>query len=146
MGDGLLMKRVVISSIMIGGVLFANNPTTIDKEQLVKEYQEMFKKISQKRVGLDESKIVQVHSPFVKIVKNKKGTKSANTTKKVQNVLTLDAILGKSAMINGKWYKLYQKVGDMKIVAIRANEILLRNSSETKKLKIRTKNENIKIK
>jgi len=115
-----------------------------DKTYLIKEYQEMFKKISQKRVGLSESEIEKVNQPFIKTVK-KKGIKSANKTKKSLS-LTLDAILGNKVMINGSWYSLYQNVGDLKIVSILGDTVYLKGNGTRQKLTIRKKNANITIK
>jgi len=137
------MKKIFIMCFL-ATVLFAN----ADKSYLIKEYQEMFQKISQKRLGLDERAIAQVQPPFVKVVKKKKqGNKNSKGIKKsAKKILVLDAILGNKVMINGKWYKLYQKVGDLKIVAIRGDDVFLRGNGRKEKLTIRTKNANITIK
>jgi len=116
-----------------------------DKEKLIKEYQEMFQKISQKRVGLSEDQIVKVKPPFVKVVK-KSGTKSAVSTKQKASPLVLEAILGNRVLISGKWYKLYQKVGGLQIVSISGDNVYLKGQGTKQKLTIRKKNANITIK
>jgi len=127
--------------------LFANTDakdTPKDKSYLIKEYQEMFQKISQKRIGLSDSEIVKVKPPFIKVVK-KKGIKSANKVQKIEP-LVLEAILGNRVMINGKWYKLYQSVGSLKIISILEDSVYLKGLGTKQKLTIRTKNANITIK
>jgi len=139
------MKRFILLCFAMS--VYANTdakPSLEDKTVLIREYQEMFKKISQKRVGLEEGQIVKVKSPFVKTSK-KKGTKSASKTKKEQ-VLVLDAILGNMVMINGTWYKLHQNVGSLKIVSISGDTVYLRGNGIKQKLTIRKKNANITIK
>jgi hypothetical protein len=140
------MKKIVLS-LFLATYMLANVDTDKsmeDKTYLIKEYQEMFMKISQKRVGLDESEIVKVKPPFIKIVK-KNGTKSAVKNKKEQ-VLVLEAILGNRVMINGTWYKLYQNIGDYKIVSIIGDSVYLKGNGTKQKLTIRKKNANITIK
>ena len=140
------MKKILIG-LSLATYLIANvdkNSSIEDKSYLIKEYQEMFQKISQKRVGLDDSEITKVKPPFIKIVK-KSGTKSAEKKKKEQ-VLVLEAILGNRVMINGNWYKLYQNIGDLKIVSIRGDDVFLRGNGIKVKLTIRKKNANITIK
>ena len=147
------MKRVIFSILCVGS-LFATSDevakSLIDEpNSLVKEYQEMFKKISEKRDGLSPENVVKVKSPFIKIVKKKKGTKSASKEKQPEKVvLILDAIVGKKAMINGVWYKLNQKIADanMKLVAIKDGSVLLQDAQKTHKLTIRKENANIIIK
>ena len=147
------MKKIILISTLLTLCLSANTEKSEQesisvKANLVKEYQEMFEKISQKRVGLDESEIVKVKEPFLtlkkkKTAQNKSGTKIAN---KKENSLILEAIFNKKAMINGKWYSLYQSIGDKKIVSISGNYVWLKTVSGREKLTIRTKNANISIK
>jgi len=136
------MKNILILSILFT-YLFAG--VEDDKTYLIKEYQDMFYKISQKRVGLKDEQIVTVKTPFVTVVK-KKGTKGASQVKKTQTTLVLDAILGNRVMINGNWYKLYQNIGDYKIISIVGDSVYIRGNDTKQKLTIRKKNANIKIK
>ena len=140
------MKKLILFYFTVLS-LFANTDakeSLKDKNYLIKEYQEMFQKISQKRVGLSDSEIAQVKTPFIKMAK-KKGIKSANKVQK-KETLVLEAILGNRVMINGKWYKLYQNVGNLKIISISENSVYLKGFGTKQKLTIRTKNENITIK
>jgi hypothetical protein len=49
-------------------------------------------------------------------------------------------------MINGSWYKLYQNIGDLKIVSIVGDSVYLKGNGMKQKLTIRKKNANITIK
>jgi len=135
------MKKIFLM-ITVALSLYA---TVDDKERLIKEYQEMFQKISQKRVGLSDDQIVKVTPPFVKVLK-KTGTKSAVQNKQKAAPLVLEAILGNRVLINGKWYKLYQKVGSLQIVSISGDNVYLKGQGTKQKLTIRKKNANITIK
>ncbi len=149
MGDEILMKKQ-ITVFLCAGVLWANTDMpeqTLDKKaELIREYQEMFQKISQKRVGLDDIEIAKVKPPFLKIVKKKKGQKGVTKGKKAAVNLVLEAIFGKKVMINGSWYSLYQKVAGMKIVSIKGDSVWLQGETTKQKLTIRKKNANIIIK
>ena len=123
----LFIYPIILVSFLYGG-----------NKDLIKEYKEMFEKISQQRVGLDESEIERVKSPFVKTGKVKEEKKA--------DKLQLEAIFGQKVLINGKWYKLYSKVGKAKIVAIRNDTVILKDDETIKKLKLRTKNDFISIK
>jgi hypothetical protein len=140
------MKKIILS-LFLATYMMANVDTDSsaeDKSYLIKEYQDMFQKISQKRVGLDEGEIIKVKPPFVKVVK-KNGTKSAEKIKK-EKPLVLEAILGKQVLINGHWYKLYSHIGDYKIVSIINDSVYLKGNGTKLKLTIRKKNANIIIK
>ena len=147
------MKKVILISIIFSFSLSANEEQSkiiniLNRESLIKEYQEMFKQISKKRVGLDESEIVKVEEPFLTL-ENKKSNKNKSGTKiaiKKDNSLTLEAIFNKKAKINGKWYSLYQSVGDKKIISVSDNYVWLKTAAGKEKLTIRKKNENISIK
>jgi len=137
------MKKILLSLILIAS-LKANvdiNASIENKASLIKEYQEMFQKISQKRVGLDDSELSLVKPPFVKMVK-KGGAKSA----KKKQVFFLEAIFGDRVMINGKWYKLYQNIDNYKIVSIKGDSVFLKGNEIKLKLTLRKKNANITIK
>ncbi len=145
------MKRLIFISTIFTICLSANTLNSSDKNisvkyNLIKEYQDMFEQISKKRVGLDESEIVKVKEPFLTIKEGKKDQSGTKFAKKQTNSLILEAIFNKKAMINGKWYSLYQSIGDKKIVSISDNYVWLKTVSGREKLTIRTKNANISIK
>ncbi len=136
MGDGILIK-IFLFILSLMTFLFAYS------ENLIKEYKEMFEKISQKRVGLDEKEIEKVKSPFV--ITTLKGQK--NKLKIIQKVnYTLEAIVNDKVLINGKWYQLYSKIGDGRIISINNGIVLIKGNNYLKRLTIRKKNDYIFIK
>ena len=147
MGDEILMKKMIFLTVFFTLCLNANTNQKqikiVNKEELVKEYKNMFEEISKKRVGLDESEIENVKQPFLTIRKKTKGKKS---NQKKMNLLTLEAILNKKVLINGTWYSLYQKINNKKIIKITDNSVWLKSEAGIEKLTIRNKNANISIK
>ena len=142
------MKKTIFIISILSIWLYANpnqeqNPLS-SKEELIKEYREMFEKISKKRVGLDEDEIEKVQQPFLTIKKKSKKTSTKNIAN--QNTITLNAIFNKKAMINGKWYSLYQKINGKKIIKITDSTVWLKDTTGIEKLTIRIKNANISIK
>ena len=140
MGDEVLMKKLMIIPLL--AVSLSANSVNADKEALILEYKDMFEKISQKRIGVDESKIDNLNAPFLKIEKEVKKEES----KKFVEPFLLQAIFGNKVKISGKWYKLNDTVSGMRIIAIKPNYVWLKNDEARKKLIMGSKNEKISIK
>ncbi len=68
MGDEIPMKKYLILSIVTTAI-FAN--ATSHHDNLVAEYKNMFEKIGEKRIGVDESDIDALKAPFVTVEKKK---------------------------------------------------------------------------
>lgn len=111
--------------------------------------------------------ISAVESPFVFLEKNRPKTKESdtkllppnkniehNSTSKqpfrLQNssvekaVFTLDTIINTSAMINGNWYKIDDKISGYKIIEISKTSVTLKNGN--KKLILSTVSKKLNIK
>ncbi len=142
MGDEIPMKRYIILPILTTAV-FANTNSYTDN--LVAEYKNMFEKIGEKRIGVDESDIDALKAPFVKVSKKKVAVEGEKVEQK-EDGYVLQAILNKSAKISGKWYKLHGEVHGMKIISVRDNYVWLKNEEFRKKLTLGSKNEKISIK
>ncbi len=142
MGDEIPMKKYLILSIMTTAV-FAN--ATSHHDDLIAEYKNMFKKIGEKRIGVNENNIDALKAPFVTVEKKKVASEGAKE-KKIDQGFVLQAILNKSAKISGKWYKLHGEVNGMKIISVRDNYVWLKNDEFRKKLILGSKNEKISIK
>ena len=140
MGDEIPMKKYLVLPIMVTA-LFANN-----SDSLIAEYKNMFDKIGEKRLGVDESKIDALKAPFVTVKKKEVAVKNTKKNEKIDQGFVLQAILNKSAKISGKWYKLHEKVHGMKIISVRGNYVWLKNDEFRKKLTLGVKNEKISIK
>lgn len=140
MGDEILMKKLLIP-FMCTTFLFANAPDPEEKMgTLVQDIKMMFDKIGERRVGIDESKINTLATPFLEV-----GSKNQPIAQESEQIPVLQAILNKKVKVNGKWYGLYEKIGDFEIVSITSGSILLKNNEEKLTLSIRKKNENIKL-
>jgi len=142
MGDEIPMKNQMKIAIVTAAVLVHANANT---DHLISEYKNMFEKIGEKRIGVDERSIDALKSPFMTAVKKKvavEGTKE----EPIDQGFVLQAILNKSAKISGKWYKLHGEVQGMKIISVRDNYVWLKNDEFRKKLILGSKNEKISIK
>ena len=136
------MKKLLIISV-ITTAIFAN--ANNKGEHLIAEYKNMFEKIGEKRLGVDERKIDALKAPFV-VVKKKVAGEKGLIVKKDEPTFVLQAILNKSAKISGKWYKLNGEIHGMKVISVRDNYVWLKNDEFRKKLTLGVKNEKISIK
>ncbi len=140
MGDEILNKTIKYSMnisifLLLSSSYLFSSPLVLGND--TKGYDNIFEKISETRVGIKNKEIEKIKNPFIVIYKQ---SADGNKTKK-KIVYVLDAIFDKKAMINGKWYKIYSKIGTYKLVKIKKSSILLRNTDRTKELFIRNKNE-----
>lgn len=140
------MKNLYLFSILlITTQLFSSKLAWVD---------EQIEAIKPPRVGVSEQQISKIKDPFIFLHKkdSKKATKTLPTSytgyKKVFKhrhiYLKLDAILNKSAMINGKWYKQGSYVHGYKLVKVNRKSILL--IRKNKKLLLSTVSRSNKIK
>jgi hypothetical protein len=143
MGDEILMKKLIILPIL--AIYLQANDSRL---AMVSEYKTMFSKIGEKRVGVDVRKIDALSSPFVKVKKPK--TVKTVDGEVIEEVVTpefvLQAIVNKKVKISGKWYKLGDEVGDLKISSIRKGVVWLKSSDYKKRLTMRKENAKFSIK
>ena len=142
MGDEIPMKKLIIIPIL-ATTLFAKDNAR--EENLVAEYKNMFQKIGEKRVGVDIREIDALKAPFATVEKKKVASEGPKE-EKTEAGFSLEAIVDKSAKINGKWYRIQEEVHGMKIIAVRNNYVWLKNDEFRKKLTLGNKNEKISIK
>ena len=151
MGDEVLMKKIV-ATLMIAGVavVWAESiPVPANRVALIEEYKMMFSKIGEKRIGASTREIESVRPPFIRLTKEeakkvivkKDGTKVA-----VKSGYVLQAIVNDRAKINGKWYKLGEKIDDFTLSSIQSSGVFLKNNEFKKRLTLRKRNEKISIK
>ena len=110
------------------------------------------------RDGISKAKINAIKSPFIflnksnvkKISKKNKtitsGTSKKNTVKKQSTVLNLQAIINRSALINGKWYKQNDKVGKYTLHAVNRKNVILLYKKKELLLSTAKKSKNLKFK
>ncbi len=141
MGDEILKniikhsKQLFILLALCSSFSFAASSLNLGND--TKEYDKIFEKISETRIGINPREIDKIKNPFIVIYKNV----DSNKTKKPKIIYNLDAIFDNKAMINKKWYKKYSKIGVYKLVKIKNHSVLLRSANKSKELFIRKDNE-----
>ena len=119
---------------------------------------EQIEAIKPERIGVSQKEISKINDPFIflhktnyaKLTKKRKEISPATysaykkVTKHRAMHLRLEAILNKSAMINGKWYKQGISIYGYKLKKVNRESILLIHKN--KKLFLSTRNRNRKIK
>ncbi len=137
------MKKLIILPIL--AIYLQANDSRL---AMVSEYKTMFSKIGEKRVGVDDRKIDALSSPFVKVKKPKavKVVDGEVIEEVVVPEFVLQAIVHKKVKISGKWYRLGDEVGDLKVSSIRKGVVWLKSSDYKKRLTIRKDNAKFSIK
>jgi len=137
MGDEILntiiKHNIRIFAFLLFSSTFLYSATNLKLGNDTKEYDKIFEKISETRVGVDTKDISKIKNPFIVIKKNI----DKNGTKKRRKIYKLNAIFNHKAMINGKWYKKYSKIGIYKLIKVKTNSVLLRSADKSKELFIR---------
>ncbi len=141
MGNELL-KKIILTltlSLILSSALIAakNDRFTENFKSKLMEYDKFFTQISEKRIGVPNSKIDKVKTPF--IMTNKKVIiKDGNKTVKVKKPMyILNATFNNKAKINGHWHKKNSEIGDFKLTNIRSNSVIIKNEHSKKELFIR---------
>ncbi|RUM73238.1 MAG: hypothetical protein DSZ11_06340 [Sulfurovum sp.] len=106
------------------------------------EIKTMVEKTKHKREGIDTSILENMPNPFAikEVAEEKKvveKTVAKIVKKKVVVVHHLTAILNHAAFIDGKWYKIGDKVGTFTLVSIDYDSVNLKSKTEQKKLSIK---------
>jgi len=130
MGDEVLKKTV----LLLLPILFCSILLADKNNEFTAEYDKIFTQISEKRIGISNSKINVVKNPF--LMTNVVIAKENNTTApKIK--YNLNAIFGNKAKINGKWYKLNSEIGSFKLSHVKSNSVIMQNGHSKKELFIR---------
>ncbi len=147
---------IIITLLFFTNVLNADELSWVNKQ---------IEAIKPPRSGLNHNSLSMLSDPFIFLNKNKekkdvkKGSRTSRTATKVstskstnkivakkKTSLTVDAIMNKSALINGKWYKLGEKIGSYKLAKIKPTSVLLTNSNKKLILSTRSINKNLNFK
>jgi len=134
-------KLLTLFIISISLILDANELGWVDTQ---------VEAIKPSREGVADAVISELQDPFSKYKKRNKSTynkiskhsttvstRKTNTSK--QTKLTLGAIMNKSALINGKWYKLNSYIGNYKLNSIESKSVTLIPKGKEIKLTINRK-------
>lgn len=144
MGDEVLktLLKTVIGLCFYLTIINAKESLSLGIE--VKEYDKIFERIAERRVGADVMMIDKLENPFISITSNQHNSDGNETVQPI--VYTLEATFDQKAKISGTWYKRNETVGSYKLTKITHNSVILQNEIEKKELVIRTKDEsNVKI-
>jgi len=149
------MKTLLPLSLSLAISLCANELSWVDEQVAA---------IKPPRSGVSMRSIKSIRDPFIFLEKNKKATKKTkqsntktSTSNSKQNIvlkksvkkaqpMRLQAVINHSALIDGKWYKLNDKIKDFRIVEIHPRSVLLMKKNKKVLLSTSSKNENLKFK
>lgn len=135
---------ICIIFLAIFSILNALAKEGISLEQEVKEYDQIFSKIANKRVGVDVKIINEISNPFV--VQSSEQNSSDVNIPIQEPEYSLEAIVDQKVKINGKWYWINEAIESFKIIKITQKSVILANEIEQKELFIKTKDRsNIEI-
>ncbi len=161
-----MRKHILLPLVLVASL------TTLSSNEL-SWVDEQVNAIKPPRKGISNYDIAVLSDPFIfleknrpqkeddlsvkNVVKNKKAPariSSSRTYRKAykkrasrsKKGFTLDAIMNSSALINGKWYKLNEKVKNYKLVSITKTSIVLARKSKKIVLSTHSKNKNLKFK
>ncbi len=166
MGDKILKKLTL--TLILASVAFAQ--TSFEELKWVdKEIEE----IKPPRQGASVHAISLLKSPFVFLEKNKtkektkaarraatppsivpqqRCTSTTNAQKRVavrhikRKGLSVSAIINNTALINGKWYKVGDRLGRYKVAKITLQDVVLKSSTKTVTLSTKTNKLNSRMK
>jgi len=144
LGDEILkiLLKTVLWSCLCFTLLNAKESLSLGSE--VKEYDKIFERIAERRVGADIIMIDKLENPFISVNTDQNSSDGNETVQ--TTVFILEATFDQKAKINGNWYKKNDLVGSFKLIRITYNSVTLQNEIEKKELEIRTKDEsNVKI-
>jgi len=157
MGDYILMKTFfIVITILLTANLNANELAWVD---------EQVEAIKPPRTGMKSRELSILKDPFIFLKKNRteesknKSAKRSSTPRVTKNAisstsgskkvikkrrgLTLSTVINTSAMINGKWYKIGDKINGYKVSKIDSTSVLLTKKSKKLLLSTNSKNKNL---
>jgi len=152
------MKNLLIVTFLLLSLdLSANELDWVDKQ---------VDAIKPPRVGVKSSTVARIKDPFIFLKKGKSkashkatnrqavpngalasktGVKKQTVVKTANRSFKLGAIINNSALINGKWYKLNDKVGSYTLSKVEPNQVVLKYKTKSLILSTKTNNLNLKF-
>jgi len=139
------MKNIItILLFLLSTQLFAKSELSWVDEQVAA--------IKPPREGISNQVISKLKSPFIFLHKTKVASQKATTSTKIykrtrrySSHFRLEAILNKSALINGRWYKEGVKVHGYRLKKVNLRSILLTRGKKEILLTTLSKNKNLKF-
>lgn len=143
-----MKKLFLLLLVLFTTKIFANELSWVD---------EQIEAIKPPREGIENKEILKLKDPFVylhpkKVKKVQPTTVSKKHTRRVTRKIRtysrkfkLEAILNKSALINGKWYKEGSKVHEYTLQKVNRNSIILTRGKHLLRLTTRSRDKALKI-
>lgn len=130
-------------------LLFIFSHTLLATSLSHQEINKMVQKIKEERVGIDLATLENTPNPFLIIKEEvqKKIEKKVKRQQVVKNVVahSLVAILNHAAFIDGKWYKVGDKLGSYILTTMDRDRVTLKNNSDKKELIIPKREKKFKM-
>jgi len=147
-----MKKHIFLLSILFSTFSLAANELAWVDEQV--------QAIKPPREGMNPNELEHLKDPFIflKIEEEEKKTlpKKIATPKHIVHKVrkrgvyhkrfSLEAIMNKSVLINGKWYKEGQKIAGYTIKQVHPTTVILKKGKRELQLSTKSKNKNLKIK
>jgi hypothetical protein len=145
------MKKIILTLLLlVSSHLLANELSWVD---------EQIEAIKPPRKGISMHEISKIKDPFIFLHAKKRkkrvhssyrssrtySKKSSPQVMRYSSKLLLEAILNKSALINGKWYKEGEKVYGYKLEKVKLKSILLTRGKKQLLLSTMSKSNNLKF-
>jgi hypothetical protein len=130
-----MKKTVILFILTLSSIL---NAATLSHVEI----KTMVEKIKHQRDGIEISVLETTPNPFAIVEKVEEVKEEIKKEEKVQIIKKevvhhLSAILNHAAFIDGKWYKVGDKVGAFILVSINYDTVDLKSKKEQKKLSIK---------
>ncbi len=130
-----MKKLTIILLLLLSTQLFSNELVWID---------EQIEAIKPPRKGINNKKILKLKDPFI-YLRKKIHHRSRKRVRAYTSKISLVAILNKSALINGKWYREGEKVYGYKLEKVNPKTVLLTKGKKQLFLSIASKSKNLKF-
>lgn len=141
------MKTFFITMVLLLTVNLSSNELSWVNEQV--------EAIKPPRIGMKSRELSILKDPFIFLNRNKttstKKSKRSSTSKKVvsstvvkkKSSLSVTMLMNSSAMINGKWYKVGDKINGYNVSKIDSKSVLLTKKKKKLLLSTNSKNKNL---
>jgi len=147
MGDNLLMKTFFMIMTILFTVSLSSNELSWVNEQV--------EAIKPPRTGMKSRELAVLKDPFIFLNRNKTSTKSSPSKTKKSSVtsprkvvkkrtaLSVTMLMNSSAMINGKWYRIGDKINGYSVSKIDSTSVLLTKNKKKLLLSTNSKSKNL---
>ena len=141
-------KKLIIKNLWVLGLFSVGvSASSLSHEEVNK----MVQKIKEERVGIDLATLENTPNPFLiikeEVKKEKPKEVKAEKPKVVKKVVTynLVAILNHAAFIDGKWYKIGDKLGSYTLTNMGRDRVILKNDTDKRELVIPKREKKFKM-